>query len=115
LPGGEFAAGDFAALVERLRRDYPFLAQPHAERLMRGYGTRAPRILGNARSPADLGRHFGATLWEAEVRYLAAYEWARTAQDVAWRRSKLGLWMGREELEALEGFMASLAHAPSAT
>jgi glycerol-3-phosphate dehydrogenase len=113
LPGGDFGAADLVPLVERFSREHPFLAAAHAERLIHAYGTRAPHVLGGAKSAADLGRHFGASLWEAEVRYLAEEEWARTAEDVAWRRSKLGLWMARQEMAALEAFMATLV--PSAT
>ena len=58
---------------------------------MRLYGTRARALLGLRSRVADLGRHFGADLYEGEVRYLMEHEWARTAEDVLWRRTKLGL------------------------
>jgi glycerol-3-phosphate dehydrogenase len=58
-------------------------------------------VLGGAQSPADLGRDFGASLSEAEVRYLVEEEWARTAEDVAWRRTKLGLHMSAAQVGAL--------------
>ena len=106
LPGGGFPVDGRAALAESLRRDHPFLTPQHAERLVAAYGARAQRIVGGARSLADLGRHFGATLTEAEVRYLMAEEWAQTAEDVLWRRSKLGLFMDAEGVAALEAFMA---------
>ena len=96
-----------AALTAELVRTYPFLAQPHANRLAHAYGTRARKVLGNAASAEDLGRAFGATLTESEVRYLMANEWARTAQDVVWRRSKLGLRMTAGEIAALEEWMAA--------
>ena len=91
LPGGEFDPDELPALTQRLVRSYPFLDAAHAARLVRAYGARAARVLGEAKSAADLGRHFGATLTEAEVRYLIDQEWAVTAEDVLWRRSKLGL------------------------
>ncbi len=91
LPGGEFAPDELPALTQRLMRSHPFLEAAHAARLVRAYGARAARVLGGAKSAADLGRHFGATLTEVEVRYLIAQEWAVTAEDVLWRRSKLGL------------------------
>ena len=78
-------------LTGRLRRRYPFLTEAHALRLVRAYGTRATSLLGGAKSAQDLGRQFGATLSEVEVRYLIDNEWARSAEDVVWRRSKLGL------------------------
>ena len=75
----------------RLRASWPFLSEAHARRLVRAYGTRVRRILGSASSLNDLGPSFGADLTGAEVRYLMAHEWAQTADDVLWRRSKLGL------------------------
>jgi glycerol-3-phosphate dehydrogenase len=75
---------------------------------MRLYGSNARRILGPAMSRSDLGRSFGDDLYEAEVRYLAENEWAVTAEDVLWRRTKRGLHIGREAAAALEDFMRSL-------
>ena len=77
-----------------------------AQRLVRTYGTEAETILGAAKSPADLGQAFGATLTEAEVRWLMAHEFAHTAQDVVWRRTKLGLRLTADEISALDRFMA---------
>jgi len=102
LPGGEGAATTAA-----LMKDYPFLTPSHADRLVATYGTLAQRILGDARTAADLGMSFGATLTEAEVRYLMAQEFARTAADVLWRRTKLGLVLSIAEAAALYRFMAS--------
>jgi glycerol-3-phosphate dehydrogenase len=105
LPGGEFDPEELPALTQRLMRSHRFLDAPHAARLVRAYGARAARVLGEAKSAADLGRNFGATLTEAEVRYLIAQEWAVTAEDVLWRRSKLGLLVTREDAAALEAWM----------
>ena len=105
LPGGEFPAPGFDAEVGRLKRDYPFLDLGLARRLTRLYGTRAKKLLGLAKSPQDLGRNFGADLYEAEVRYLIEQEWALTAEDILWRRTKRGLRLGREQAAALEEFM----------
>ena len=74
----------------------------HANRLAHAYGTRATKLLGNAKSFADLGQSFGATLTESEVRYLMANEWACTAEDIVWRRSKLGLRLSADEIAALD-------------
>jgi glycerol-3-phosphate dehydrogenase len=109
LPGGEFEPDELPALTQRLVRSYPFLDQPHALRLVRAYGARAARVLGKAKSAADLGRQFGATLTEVEVRYLIDQEWAATAEDVLWRRSKLGLHLSRVETAALESWMRDTA------
>jgi glycerol-3-phosphate dehydrogenase len=105
LPGGDFEPEEAAALVDRLARAYPFLSRFHARRLIRAYGTRAWTILGEAKTPAELGQQFGATLTEAEVRYLMDAEWARTAEDVAWRRSKLGLRLSAAAMEVLKDWM----------
>ena len=87
-----------AALSAELVRKYPFLPTAHANRLAHAYGTRAAKLLGSAKSMADLGQAFGATLTESEVRYLMANEWAATAEDIVWRRSKLGLTaLGRRD------------------
>ena len=105
LPGGDFAFDAVDAQVAGLRRAYPFLAPEHATRLVRAYGTRAPAMLGTARTMHDLGAAFGASLTEAEVRYLIDREWAQTADDIAWRRSKLGLHMTPAERAALADWM----------
>ncbi|MDX3809081.1 glycerol-3-phosphate dehydrogenase [Bosea thiooxidans] len=105
LPGGDFPVRGFDALVNELATTYPWLERRTATRLARSYGTRARDILDGAKNLADLGRHFGADLYAREVRYLMRAEWARHAQDVLWRRSKLGLRITPEEQEALDGFM----------
>jgi len=105
LPGGDFPAQGYEAEVGKLKAAYPFLADSHARRLTRRYGTRARILLGSAASIADLGRNFGSDLYEAEVRYLMQHEWAFTAEDVLWRRSKKGLYLNKEEAAALDGFL----------
>ncbi|WP_099867676.1 glycerol-3-phosphate dehydrogenase [Pararhizobium haloflavum] len=106
LPGGDFAVEDFDLEVSRLRKAYAFLEPAHARRLVRLYGTQAHTLLGPAQGTADLGRHFGADLYAAEVDYLIANEWARTAQDVLWRRTKRGLHVGEGTHAALDAYMA---------
>ena len=91
LPGGDFGRFDASALARDLAARYSFLGSREAHRLIRLYGTSAATILGDATSPADLGEAFGHGLTAAEVDYLVAHEWARTAADVLWRRTKLGL------------------------
>jgi glycerol-3-phosphate dehydrogenase len=102
LPGGDMDVSAIAALTAELTREYPFLDKAHANRLAHAYGTRATKLLGNAKSFADLGQSFGATLTESEVRYLMSNEWACTADDVVWRRSKLGLRLSPDEIAALD-------------
>ncbi len=91
LPGGDFAPTDFAGEVSRTAARYAGLPQSLIKRLVRLYGTKTAVLLGQARTVNDLGPNFGADLFEREVDYLVAHEWARTAEDVLWRRTKLGL------------------------
>tara|TARA_R110002051_G_scaffold304145_3_gene373342 strand:+ start:45 stop:1556 length:1512 start_codon:yes stop_codon:yes gene_type:complete len=113
LPGGGFAVDGFEAEVEGLRAQYPFLAARDAERLTRAYGTLACAILGDARTPQDLGPDFGCGLTGAEVRHLVEREWARSAQDILWRRSKLGLYGERIDGPALAAFVRDMVDAPN--
>jgi len=101
LPGGDFPRDGFEAQVAAACRRYPFMPEPEMRRLVRAYGTRVDAILEGATSRADLGRRFGTDLTEAELRYLASQEWARTAEDVVWRRTKLGLRLSAEEIAAV--------------
>ena len=112
LPGGDLDVSAIPALTAELMRDYPFLDAFHANRLAHAYGTRAVRILARAKSMNDLGEMFGASLTEAEVRYLMAEEWASTADDIVWRRSKLGLRLTPEEIARLDGWISSQRAAP---
>ncbi|SOC15392.1 glycerol-3-phosphate dehydrogenase [Rhodobacter maris] len=107
LPGGGFTPGETARVIADLQRRYPYLDAAWAQRLVRHYGLDAREILGHSRSGSDLGRDFGASLTEAEVSWLMDREWARTAEDVIWRRTKLGLRLRAEEVAALEAFMAA--------
>ncbi len=106
LPGGNFPYNGIDAKVADARRAWPFLEDAHAQRLVRAYGTRIDQVLGKAESYADLGTRFGADLTAAEVRYLMQKEWAFDADDVLWRRSKLGLRFTDSQKAALQRFMA---------
>jgi glycerol-3-phosphate dehydrogenase len=107
LPGGDFPPGRDAVLVDEARRVWPFLAEPHARRLVAAYGTRVRMVLDGVVRPADLGPRFGADLTGAEIRYLMRHEWAETADDVLWRRSQLGLVLPKEAREAVARFMTA--------
>jgi glycerol-3-phosphate dehydrogenase len=107
LPGGDFPVQGYEAEVTKLKGRYPFLADAHARRLVRRYGTKAATLLGDARKTDDLGRLFGSDLYEAEVRYLIDNEWAVCADDVLWRRSKKGLYLSGAEAAALDEYMAA--------
>ncbi len=105
LPGGDFPVNGGAALVADLRKAHPFLTDRWAWRMVRAYGTDAKNLLGGAQTVADLGRDFGATLTEREVRWLMDREFARRADDVVWRRSKLGLFLTSDDIAALDAWM----------
>ncbi len=108
LPGGDFPADGFDALVAEANGRWPFLGAPHVRRLAHAYGRRIERVLGRAQSLDDLGPRFAGDLTGAEVRYLVENEWAQSAEDVLWRRSKLGITATPKEREALGQFIASL-------
>lgn len=114
LPGGDFAYNAVEAEIAQARCTWPFLTDDHARRLVRAYGTRIDRVLGQAKTMTDLGACFGADLTEAEVRYLMTHEWAREPDDILWRRSKLGLRFSASERAALAVFMAAGAAASAA-
>jgi len=114
LPGGNLPSDGVGGLARALRRAYPFIGEALAGRLAAAYGTRAHAILSGTRAIADLGVGFGGDLTAAEVRFLKNEEWATTATDVLWRRSKLGLTLPAGEVAALERWMAAgLQRAPA--
>ncbi len=100
LPGGEMRHGDFDAWFEELKRAYPAFDPAYLRRLARRYGTESASIIGTAREFAEMGRDLGAGLTESEVLYLKTNEWARSAEDVLWRRTKVGLHLSPAERES---------------
>ncbi|WP_020590522.1 glycerol-3-phosphate dehydrogenase [Kiloniella laminariae] len=107
LPGGDFPCEEASTQVNQLLGKYPFIKKSHAERLIRSYGTRYLALLGEAKKIEDLGQCFGADLYEVEVQYLIDQEWAYKADDVLWRRSKLGLRIRDDKVQVLEKWMAT--------
>jgi len=105
LPGGDFPREAQSLLVAELAREYPFLTRTDALRLARTYGLDAVLWLREAGSWDELGRNFGSGLSEAEVKYLQAEEWAQTAEDILWRRTKLGLRLDDAEQAALAQYL----------
>ena len=101
LPGGDLPDGDFAAFLASVRRRWPFLGAITAARMAHAYGTRIERVLGDATALDDLG----AGLSTREVEYLVAHEWARTADDILWRRTKLGLHGGAALRERVQAYL----------
>jgi len=100
LPGGDFYRGannSFDRLFDELRARYPELRPHFLARLARRHGTLAGQVLGTARNESDLGRSFGGDLYEAEACWMIEHEWARSADDILWRRTKCGLHMNEEQ------------------
>ena len=101
LPGGDIPQANFERFLAGFKQQNAWLPADLAHRLARAYGTRVKNVIGNARSVADLGRAFAPGLYEAELTYLRDTEWARSAQDVLWRRSKLGLHVEPGTLDSI--------------
>jgi glycerol-3-phosphate dehydrogenase len=101
LPGGDIADARFAPFAEAFAKRHPWLPAALARRYARAYGTRAERVIGNATSLDGLGAVIAPGIHEAELQYLRENEWATCAQDVLWRRSKLGLHVAPGTLDAV--------------
>jgi glycerol-3-phosphate dehydrogenase len=109
LPGGDLPQGSFAVFVRTLERRYPWLPAGLRRRYAHAYGTRIERVLGAAAGPEDLGAEILPQLYEREVDYLCREEFARSAQDILWRRSKLGLRLLQADLSPLERWLTARA------
>jgi glycerol-3-phosphate dehydrogenase len=105
LPGGDFSPDRFGDVLDRLRTACPLLKKDHAFRLARSYGTRTLAMVQDIRIPADLGICFGGDLHAFEVTWLMRHEWARTAEDVLWRRTNMGLFLSAGESQRLDVWM----------
>lgn len=105
LPGGDFEVSAVDTMMAGLKKDFPFLGDFWARRLFRAYGTEARDMLGDAKQAEDLGEAFGATLTAREIDWLMEREFARSAEDVIWRRNKLGLRLDAEQVARLDGWM----------
>ncbi|MBL4901673.1 MAG: glycerol-3-phosphate dehydrogenase [Desulfocapsa sp.] len=105
LPGGNFSPDAFMEEVQKLRVACPFISEKHATRLIRTYGTCAHDMSKHLQTPEELGTHFGHQLYGFEVDYLLAEEWAQTAEDVLFRRTKMGLFLSSEEVGQLEEYI----------
>ncbi len=114
LPGGDLQAWigparrpdtDFERLVQAVQQRHPWLPRALAHRLARAYGSRISEVLGTAAALSDLGAEVAPGLFEAELRYLQQHEWATTADDVLWRRSKLGLHYTAAQRQQVDDWM----------
>jgi len=106
LPGGDFPVADVEAAKAALYKEFTFFKPRQLERIFVCYGTRAKHWLGNTKAASDLGEHFGAGLYQREVDYLMECEWAQSAEDVVWRRTKLGLRMSAKQIARVDSYMA---------
>lgn len=113
LPGGDFPVDGVEPLKALLCTQYPFLNERWAARLVRAYGLDAFEVLGDAKTNADLGQDFGASLTAREVDWLVQNEYARSAEDIVWRRSKLGLRLTAQQIKALDEWMVDAVAKPS--
>ncbi len=102
LPGAEASYQNIEHYNQEKRQKYRFIPTSTFSRLMKAYGSNTSKIVGSATSVEDLGYHFGAGLYEAELIYMRDHEWAQTAEDALWRRSKLGLHMTEDERQAVK-------------
>ena len=106
LPGGDLGATDMTGFIAELVRSYPALDSTLLAGYARRYGSRTRDLLGDAKTPADLGEAFGGALFAREVDWLMREEWAETAEDVLWRRTKRGLHVPPGGSETLALWMA---------
>lgn len=100
LPGGDMEHADYEAFRNRMKQDYPWMPRDLKRHYGRLYGTRIDLVAAGATSLEGLGRYFGGTLYEAEVAYLVKHEWAQTAEDILWRRTKHRLHLTQDEQAA---------------
>lgn len=105
LPGADLPKGGMAAFVAAQRSKYKFLPDELLQRYARSYGTRMNVMLEKVDSVKGMGRDFGSGLYECEIKYLVAHEFAKTAEDILWRRTKIGLHAEKRTAMALESAM----------
>lgn len=103
LPGADFDSTE--DLAREIRDKYPWLDEQLIARYVRSYGTLTFKLLGSSTSIKDLGEHFGANLYEQEVNYLIKEEWAKSVEDILWRRTKLGLRLTKTQQKRLAAFI----------
>ena len=113
LPGGALPEGGIDSVVKALREDYSDLDDELLTALARRHGSLSAAVLAHSPRGAAGGRHFGADLYAFEVDYLVQKEWARTVEDVLWRRTKSGLRLEPAAVNALADYMGQNAQRPS--
>lgn len=110
LPGGNFSPGGFAREVGKLMAECPAISKGHATRLIRTYGTCAHEMTLHIQTTEQLGTHFGHQLYSFEVDYLLSHEWAQSAEDVLWRRTRMGLFLDQAQTLRLEEYIDKSDH-----
>ena len=105
---GSYGKEAYEQWLQAQANNYPWLAKTLLERLGRAYGSQLHEVLAGATAMADMGRFFGADLYQIEVEYLLAKEWACSGEDILWRRSKLGLYFTPAQVDKLEAFVGAL-------
>ena len=111
LPGGDINEVGFDAFVLRQSHDYPWLPRALVRRYARSYGMMMNRFLEGCKALTDLGPHYGDHVYKAEIMYLIRHEWARSTEDILWRRSKLGLHVSEQTVQNLEAALSALLKA----
>ena len=110
LPGGDFINNDIEGFKRYLISVFPTLPSAVLNHYVDNYGMRAGEVLDKVHTIKDLGRHFGALLYQREVDYLVAQEWATCAEDILWRRGKMGLWFNAEQTKNLDDYLTKRHH-----
>ena len=105
LPGGAFKPCEFNDRKHEIYTSKTWLERSIIDRLFSSYGTNAEKILHKINNFQEMGQYFGAGLYECEINYLRRFEWARSADDILWRRSKLGLVFSKNEYGNLEKWL----------
>lgn len=105
LPGGDFKPEEFSGEAKRLLKNCPSLNHALATRLLRTYGTLAKKMTAKINEHEDLGVHFGSDLYSFEVNYLLENEWAKSSEDILWRRTRLGLFLNTAETTILDQYI----------
>ncbi len=113
LPGGDFQVHELSALQARLARDFSFLDKPTTDRYIRQFGTQAWAVLADTNSQEQLGRNFGGGIWQIEVEWMIDHEFATTAEDIVWRRTRQGLRMNDQEIKTLDAWMTNARNVNS--
>lgn len=113
LPGGDFGPGGVREYAKGVRKRYPWLSDAQLARYVQQYGTRVDELLAGVETASEMGECFGADLYRREVDFLVATEWAHTADDIVWRRTKTGLWLDEDQIGRLASYLMARVNIES--